>query len=197
MKLPESLVRVCPMNILIADIGGSLAVLQFDRQQQDVNMQNLNMEDVNMEEVIMGRICNVWIRKDYGSANSWTRMYTVSVDGGVQLVLGIRANGGLLVSTRKGLLVSYDPISQETIDLGIQEMEEAFYAQHYTESLVLLDKDSHSASYGGATKTKKKRKKNQRFTNSSQDKDEDQSLILVSESDSNKWTGARSARSSL
>ena len=86
-------------------------------------------------------------------ANSWTKMYSVELDMG-ENVLGLKANVEFLVLKNTRNLVSYNPCKRESFDLQILGFTKAFYIENYTKSLMLLDKESRSVSYGGVKKKK-------------------------------------------
>ncbi|GFY99066.1 hypothetical protein Acr_13g0004670 [Actinidia rufa] len=72
--------------------------------------------------------CCVWVMKEYGVAESWTRLFSINLTGilsnttgKLDNVLGFRKNGELLLSTSKERLLSYDPKAQTMTDTGIRE----------------------------------------------------------------------------
>ncbi|KAG5580017.1 hypothetical protein H5410_050644 [Solanum commersonii] len=66
---------------------------------------------VNYEREIDGASCEVWVMKQYGVLESWSRLYRINLVVGMEKVVGFRNNGDILFSTRRNDLVSYDPIS--------------------------------------------------------------------------------------
>ena len=81
--------------------------------------------------------------KEYGVAETWTKLY--SIDFGVRLgrVIGFKKNGEVLIITSndKDLLL-YKPNSQSIIwDLQKNYESSCFYLDNYVESLVLFDTD--------------------------------------------------------
>ena len=84
---------------------------------------------------------DVWVMKEYGVVESWTKLY--SIDFGVRLgrVIGFKKNGEVLILTSndKDLLL-YEPNSQNiTWDLQKNDISSYFYLDNYIESLVLFD----------------------------------------------------------
>ncbi|KAK4723812.1 hypothetical protein R3W88_026591 [Solanum pinnatisectum] len=85
-----------------------------------------------------GVFCEVWVMKQYGVLESWSRLYRINLVGGLKKVVGFRNNGEVLISIRENVLVSYDPNSGRNTGLGIQGYTWSFYVQNYMESLILL-----------------------------------------------------------
>ena len=44
------------------------------------------------------KCCSIWVMKEYGVVDSWTKQFTVNLDGG--LLLGLQKNGNMLVETK-------------------------------------------------------------------------------------------------
>ncbi|XP_028073769.1 F-box protein CPR1-like [Camellia sinensis] len=90
--------------------------------------------------------CSIWMMKQYGVADSWVRQIRIDLSGGFfRKPIGMRKNGEVLLGTREGYLVSYDPESKRIIYLGVQGTIDSdcwysFDVDTYMESLVLLDK---------------------------------------------------------
>lgn len=118
IELPLSLVHQFPGDMLTAIVGESLSVLQYDSQ-------------------IYSKSCTVWVMKEYGVVGSWSKQYTIDLDGRLVLMLGLRKNGEMLLGMGREL-VSYDFESQEITNLGVRGSKHAFWVDNYTESLVLL-----------------------------------------------------------
>ncbi|XP_057505528.1 F-box/kelch-repeat protein At3g23880-like [Actinidia eriantha] len=117
LKLPESLVGASPINMSAAVFGGSLTILQYDSQ-------------------IWASSCSIWVMKEYGIVESWSNQFNIDLGGGV--VLGVRGNGELLLSTSSGDLVSYNCGAEACLSIGKCGTKDSFYAGSYTESLILL-----------------------------------------------------------
>lgn len=120
IELPDELVGVIPMYLGVMVLEGSLAVVKYER--------GLNGSGS----------CEVWVMKSYGVVESWSRLYRINLVAGMEKVVGFRNNGEVLFSTKRNRLVSFDPNSGGTKDLGIRGSSRSFYVQNYVESLVLL-----------------------------------------------------------
>ena len=87
----------------------------------------------------------VWVMKEYGVVESWTKLYTIDVGErfGERFrgVVGFKTNGDILVATRdiREDLLLYEPISQRTWKIYIHSLLDSFYLDNYVESLELLD----------------------------------------------------------
>lgn len=82
--------------------------------------------------------CCVWVMKEYGVAESWTKLYTISIPERLTRTIGFRKDGEVLLQLRNKELVSYDPVTGNVKDLGIFGSIRSFYVGTYVESLVLL-----------------------------------------------------------
>uniref|UniRef100_A0A2N9J996 F-box domain-containing protein n=1 Tax=Fagus sylvatica TaxID=28930 RepID=A0A2N9J996_FAGSY len=63
--------------------GGSLSLLCHDTRKHTVN-----------------KCCSIWVMKEYGVVDSWTKQFTVDLNGGIERVLGLRKNGHILVEAK-------------------------------------------------------------------------------------------------
>nr|POE85753.1 f-box/kelch-repeat protein [Quercus suber] len=87
--------------------------------------------------------CSIWVMKEYGVVDSWTKQFTIDLNMGYWKVLGFWKNDHVLVQKIQphGLMVfSYDPESQQVKNLGFCKSAGFPYADNYVENLVLLDK---------------------------------------------------------
>ncbi|KAL8497489.1 hypothetical protein ACS0TY_020991 [Phlomoides rotata] len=117
--LPEEMEgEAVSLAIMPMAMGGSLGAVNYDRGY---------------------RRCSVWMMKDYGVKESWTRLYRIDSEG-FQRVIGFRGSGEAILAENRyeSLLVTYNP---ET--MGIKHVEnsganDSFYVDDYNESLVLL-----------------------------------------------------------
>ncbi|XP_075643628.1 F-box/kelch-repeat protein At3g23880-like [Castanea sativa] len=115
-------------------IGGSLSLLFY------------------CSEHAYNRCCAIWVMKEYGVVDSWTKQFTVDLNGGeIKRVLGLQKNGNILVQTKvEGLylceLSSYDPKSKQVKNLGICGRSYHFHVDNYMENLGLLDKPNDTVS---------------------------------------------------
>ena len=61
--------------------------------------------------------------KEYGVVDSWTKQFTINLNGGkIIRVLGLQGNGNILVEAKEPFgweLSSYDPKSEQVKNLGI------------------------------------------------------------------------------
>ncbi|KAK9285130.1 hypothetical protein L1049_024315 [Liquidambar formosana] len=121
MKLPPCLVRSFVMDMSIKAFGESLLVVEYDGA------------------LFFRESCSIWVMKEYGVAESWSKRCTVSLRGGLGTAVALRKKGEILMSTDDGELVSYHPETQQTKDLGIHGTKDSFYVDNYMETLVLLN----------------------------------------------------------
>ncbi|XVF52489.1 hypothetical protein PTKIN_Ptkin05aG0022400 [Pterospermum kingtungense] len=139
MKLPESLVGVNSMRLFISVNKGMLIVSEY------------HIGEANNTCV------NVWVRTEYGDVKSWSKLYSVDVLGSARRVLGFtdkdevfvaKFDGGGILYTYGDLLL-YDPKSRQTKVVQPRGIVDLFFVADYTESLVLLSKESGAISYEG------------------------------------------------
>ncbi|KAI8551283.1 hypothetical protein RHMOL_Rhmol06G0173400 [Rhododendron molle] len=118
VELPGSLVHEFPSNMMVSVMDECLSVLVYDKRAYS-------------------KQCTVWVMKEYGVAESWSKQYEIDLDGRLVLVLGLRKNGEMLLVMGKEL-VSYNPESEGIKKLGVSGCKDSFWFGDYTESLVLL-----------------------------------------------------------
>ena len=82
-------------------------------------------------------ICYIWVMREYGVVESWTKI-SVPLDS-VKNFFGCTNNGELLVDIKDRGLVSYDPVSRNENNLGIQSPAWVRYTADLMENLVLLN----------------------------------------------------------
>ncbi|KAG5544934.1 hypothetical protein RHGRI_017407 [Rhododendron griersonianum] len=116
--MPGSLVHEFPSNMMVSVMDECLSVLVYDKRAYS-------------------KQCTVWVMKEYGVAESWSKQYEIDLDGRLVLVLGLRKNGEMLLVMGKEL-VSYNPESEGIKKLGVSGCKDSFWFGDYTESLVLL-----------------------------------------------------------
>ncbi|XP_050210891.1 F-box/kelch-repeat protein At3g06240-like [Mercurialis annua] len=82
--------------------------------------------------------CSIWVMKEYGEAESWTKQVTLDFKdhGGLKPVVSFQGNGGILVENRDDELASYDPETQRVTPLGVHGR--VFHVYSYVETLVLV-----------------------------------------------------------
>ena len=113
-------------------IGGSLTLLCHDPAMHTFNKH-----------------CSIWMMKEYGIVDSWTKLCTVDLNREIIRVLGLRKNGHIFVVAKLPCdweLSSYDLESQQVKKLGICGNPYFFHIDDYTENLVLLDKPNDAVS---------------------------------------------------
>jgi hypothetical protein len=108
--------------------------------------------------------CSIWVMKEYGVVDSWTKQCTVDPNVGIVRVLGIPKNGHILVEAKVGFhweLSSYDPESQQVKNFGIHGWPFHFHApfhfhvDNFVENLVMLDKSNYGVSRRGVSRKRK------------------------------------------
>ncbi|XP_059668933.1 F-box/kelch-repeat protein At3g06240-like [Cornus florida] len=130
LNLPKKLADDNPLNLAIAVFGDTLSVFQYDKR-------------VKIEH------CSVWVMKQYGVVESWSKQFNVDLHGGaLGGALGFRRNGKILLARRNGKVISYDPDNRGSKSLGICGGTDSIYVGTYAESLALLD--GVNAASGGA-----------------------------------------------
>ncbi|XP_019159140.1 PREDICTED: F-box/kelch-repeat protein At3g23880-like isoform X2 [Ipomoea nil] len=124
IMLPDELASENPSNLSMMVFEEFVAVVKYSRR-------------------IQGGSCELWIMKEYGVVDSWTRLHTIELVGGMEKIVGFRKNGEILLSTNKSELVSYCPNTRVVNDLGISGNSRSFYVDKYLEYLVLLRQKNH------------------------------------------------------
>ena len=121
--------------------------------------------------------CSIWVMKEYGVVDSWTKQFTFDHSGGYLSVIGLRKNGHVLMKDIESILPegmfhffkkenmeldllpsymlsSYDPDSQQFKNLG--SVGKALQCvDNYTENLVLLRKPNDAVSRKGVSRKRK------------------------------------------
>ncbi|XP_061348899.1 F-box/kelch-repeat protein At3g06240-like isoform X2 [Gastrolobium bilobum] len=130
MKLPEELGTVSSNNLAISVIDGWLSVIEYSSFRSYGNTR-----------------CDIWMCRE----ESWSKIYCVDLERGFTELLGLSTLDEVLLvpfisSYRRMMsLRSFDLISLEMKDIGIQITGKGLCASDFTESLVLLDKESNAA----------------------------------------------------
>ena len=102
--------------------------------------------------------CSVWVMKEYGIVDSWTKQFTIDLNMLYWKVLGFWKNDHVLVQKMQSggsMLFSYEPESQQVKNLGFYRSTCYSYAGNYVRNLTLLDKPNDVVS---KRKVSKKRK---------------------------------------
>jgi F-box interacting protein len=116
VAMPKSLQGVEDLSVTVAVLDGLLALVPCNRYGSV-------------------EFHSVWVMKEYGVAESWTKLYDIDVGEGLHRVIGFTKNGeALLIKHEK--LFSYSPCTQQTLDLHICGKSFFFSLDTYVESLV-------------------------------------------------------------
>uniref|UniRef100_A0A2N9JA53 F-box associated beta-propeller type 3 domain-containing protein n=1 Tax=Fagus sylvatica TaxID=28930 RepID=A0A2N9JA53_FAGSY len=105
--------------------------------------------------------CSIWVMKEYGVVDSWTKLFTVDLNGEIRRVLGLRKSGHMLVEVNVANqrhdweVSSYDPESQQVENFRICGRAYDFHVDNYMESLVMLDKPNDAVSRRGVSRKRK------------------------------------------
>ncbi|KAK3437513.1 hypothetical protein EUGRSUZ_C02180 [Eucalyptus grandis] len=85
-------------------------------------------------------VCWVWVMKEYGAADSWTKLFTINISehGGIGRILGFRKKGDALLVTHNDELVSYDLRGQRISRLGLYGVARSFEVIPYMDCLILV-----------------------------------------------------------
>ncbi|KAM7473316.1 hypothetical protein LguiB_020559 [Lonicera macranthoides] len=132
IKLPECLVAKSLWYMGVVVIQDSLSVVEYDKSLEFLNM------------------LSIWVMKDYGVVESWTKQYKIDTEVGLVRVLGVRRNGEVLLTTRNDELVDYDVQTRESRDLITGEINSTFFVDTYKESFALLFEGGKSKSREGS-----------------------------------------------
>ncbi|KAM7473165.1 hypothetical protein LguiB_020408 [Lonicera macranthoides] len=135
IKLPECLAGESPWCMGMVVIQDSFSVVENDKSRQFLH------------------VLSVWVMKDYGVVESWTKQYKIDTEAGLGRLLGVRRNGEVLLTTRSDELVDYDGElllirNEELVDYDVQTRESMdlitgginnnFFVDTYQESFALL-----------------------------------------------------------
>eukprot|EP00257_Ricinus_communis_P009116 XP_002527481.2 F-box protein At3g07870 [Ricinus communis] len=127
MKLPDSVCGLSVLDLSVVASGKVLSLVQYNRHTRS--------------QWIQYGSCSFWVMKEYGKVESWSKQFTIDLQGGVRKSLGLGNNGQMLLVASNGELVSYDSQNQETSHLGIQGIANSFHLEAYIETLELLNLD--------------------------------------------------------
>ncbi|KAM7503276.1 hypothetical protein LguiB_002180 [Lonicera macranthoides] len=117
IMLPRCLVGESAWYMEVVVIQDSLAVVEYDK--------SLNMR-------------SVWVMKEYGVVESWTKLYNIDTEVGLGIMLGVRRNGEVLLTTRNEELVDYNMQTGESMNLITNGIKNNFFVDTYKESFALL-----------------------------------------------------------
>ncbi|XP_059650917.1 F-box protein CPR1-like isoform X2 [Cornus florida] len=122
-------------------------------------------ESLSLIDGIWGKTCSIWVMKEYGIADSWTKQFNIDTSVGFESVVGFTRKGEVLLGLNSGYLVAYDPDTERVLHLNIRGTTDrwcmdSFYGDAYTKSLVLLGaKLPNTGACEEAKKSKKRRAK--------------------------------------
>ncbi|XP_059650914.1 F-box protein At3g07870-like [Cornus florida] len=131
-------------------------------------------ESLSLIDVLGTDSYSIWVMKEYGISNSWTKLFNIDTRGGLLYwIAGFTRNGHVLFATKFGYLVAYDPEVKQVTHHRIRgpiipTYSDSFYADTYTESLVFFRSKLHDritckeslilpGEASGAKKTKEER----------------------------------------
>ncbi|OIW06148.1 hypothetical protein TanjilG_01775 [Lupinus angustifolius] len=130
MELPPELVKALLSDLHITMIEGCISVLRY----HDIH----DWDDQ----------CDIWMMKEYGVTESWTKIVTIKFPKGVSRLIGRSTSAKVLLLQQNAAgrkvdedFISMDSFDQikEMMDVGIQGYK--ISAWDYRQSLVLLDKE--------------------------------------------------------
>lgn len=119
VMLPNSLANDIVYDMSVSLLGDSLTALKYNKETGQES-------------------CCVWVMRDYGVAESWTKLYNISIPERLTRTIGFRKDGEVILSLSNNELVSYDLVNSKIKELGIVGNIRSFYVGTYVESLVLL-----------------------------------------------------------
>nr|QEE59970.1 F-box protein At3g07870-like [Betula platyphylla] len=122
MKLSDHLSSLCWSDVALGVSGGLLSLMEH------------NWSDDNLSR------WNVWLMKEYGVVESWTKQFTIDSNGWRFGSMFSFRNNEKIVGEMQDEPVLYDPKTHAFINLGIKAKGSLFAKNTYVESLVLLNK---------------------------------------------------------
>ncbi|XP_059650936.1 F-box/kelch-repeat protein At3g06240-like [Cornus florida] len=99
---------------------------------------------IHMEDTGDKFVCCIWVMKEYGMPESWTRLFNINLSGVLgKRVAGFTRNGQVLFGKKSGHLLVYDPEAKKVRHIHFRGSTDSwdmdsFYADVYTESVVLV-----------------------------------------------------------
>lgn len=95
--------------------------------------------------------CCIWVMKEYGVPESWTKQFSFKVDPPIVLdrALGVGPNGKVILSTKDEILRSkgdnrlllYDSLTKALTDTEIRGCSRKFRVEAFMETLVSVNQD--------------------------------------------------------
>ncbi|KAM7502976.1 hypothetical protein LguiB_001880 [Lonicera macranthoides] len=86
--LPKSLVSIATRNLCLKAIGDSLSVIQYEK---------------------LCKLHSVWLMKEYGAVESWSKKFSFDFELGFGRILGFRESGEVALPNKDNDLVAYNP----------------------------------------------------------------------------------------
>ncbi|XP_022158898.1 F-box protein CPR30-like [Momordica charantia] len=121
IALPECLVNHSPSDLKVAMLGGALSIMVCGWHCFDTY------------------VSSVWVLQKYNVPESWTRLIILDPSQELGMVLGLGENGEMLMASKRGEVVLYEPENKLMKGLGIYGAEDSFCLDTYVESLALLN----------------------------------------------------------
>ncbi|KAL8497490.1 hypothetical protein ACS0TY_020992 [Phlomoides rotata] len=118
IMFPEELEREDVTSLSLAIMGESLGAITINGEIGDLR-------------------CDVWMMKDHGVNESWTRLYRIDCEG-FQRVIGFWGSGEALLAVHGFELVTYNAETKLIKHVEVFGNTRSFYVGDYKESLVLL-----------------------------------------------------------
>lgn len=85
------------------------------------------------------RCFDMWVMREYGIEESWTKIFTVGpFTGVVERPVGYSKKGEVFLQNKNGQLIRYDPWTNEIKNIGIPHPKHSFQVISYKESLVSI-----------------------------------------------------------
>ncbi|CAK9171077.1 unnamed protein product [Ilex paraguariensis] len=122
MLLPDSLVQ-CGWDLTVSVFGEMLSVYHYEYGSRK-------------------QFCSVWVMKEYGVIEAWTKLYSIDLHGGLQKLIWFRKNEEVILVTVRGKLITYDLNTLQMRGLGLRGAIDSVYVDNYMESLVLVEEQS-------------------------------------------------------
>ncbi|KAM7497924.1 hypothetical protein LguiA_022338 [Lonicera macranthoides] len=150
---------------LKSETFGVMRVPHRAKKELDVRV-TLFEESLALIDERLFECCYVWVMKEYGVENTWTRQFKIHTTTLRHLTVGFKNNGNVLLAESRysGDLVFYDPKRRKVKKLGIRGCGGSFYISTYMESLVLINGKNdvlgmQEITHGANSLLQKKRKK--------------------------------------
>ncbi|KAA0057362.1 hypothetical protein IC582_010111 [Cucumis melo] len=121
IDLPDCLANSSPYDLKVAVLGGALSIILCGWYCFETYMSS------------------VWVLRKYDIPESWTKLIRSGPSQELGIVLGLRENGLMLMESKRGEVVLYNPYIRLMRSLGIYGAEGTFYLDSYVESLALLN----------------------------------------------------------